>query len=86
MRNAKSIKKVDIFLKRRKKMSYKVLLNQMKSIIANLPSGEKFLLKDIITDPPTRLGRTLYDAVESGEIPNVKYIGQESGSAAYEKL
>ena len=53
-------------------MSYKVLLNQMKSIIANLPSGEKFLLKDIITDPPTRLGRTLYDAVESGEIPNVK--------------
>lgn len=67
-------------------MSYKVLLNQMKSIIANLPSGEKFLLSDIITDPPTRLGRTLYDAVESGEIPDVKYIGQENGTALYQKI
>lgn len=67
-------------------MSYNVLVNQMKSIITNLPSGEKFFLSDIVADPPARLGRTLYDAVVSGDIPNVKYIGQENGIALYQKI
>lgn len=66
-------------------MSYNVLVNQMKSIITNLPPGEKFFLSDIVADPPARLGRTLYDAVVSGDIPNVKYIGQEKGTALYQK-
>ena len=67
-------------------MSYNVLVNQMNSIITNLPSGKKFFLSDIVADPPARLGRTLYDVVESGAIPNVKYIGQENGIALYQKI
>ena len=47
---------------------------------------QKLLLNEIIADPPARLGRTLYEAVASGEIKNVKYIGQENGIAVYEKM
>lgn len=67
-------------------MGFDVLVNQMQSIIVNLPSGKRFLLNEIIADPPARLGRTLYEAVASGEIKNVKYIGQENGIAVYEKM
>lgn len=47
---------------------------------------QKLLLNEIIADPSARLGRTLYEAVASGEIKNVMYIGQENGIAVYEKM
>ena len=55
-------------------MSYKTLENQMKSIISNLPAGKEFCLNEIIENPPAQLGRALYEAVQSGEIPNVTCI------------
>ncbi len=67
-------------------MSYKQLENQMKSIIKNLECGEKFFLRDIIPNPPAQLGRMLYEGVENGEIPNVRYIAKLNGSDQYEKI
>lgn len=67
-------------------MSYNVLVNQMKCIIQSLDSGKEFMLKDIINDPPTRLGRTLFEAVEKGEIPNVRCIGKDGDVEIYIKL
>lgn len=67
-------------------MSYIALENQMRSIISNLPSGEKFFLRDIIPNPPTQLGRTLYQEVQSGAIPNVRYVAKVDGVEQYEKL
>lgn len=58
-------------------MSYKVLENQMRSIINNLPDGKEFYLHDIIENPPAQLGRTLYEDVQSGRIQNVKRITKE---------
>ena len=46
-------------------MSYTALENQMRSIISNLPSGEKFFLRDIIPNPSAQLGRTLYEEVKT---------------------
>lgn len=59
-------------------MSYKALVNQMKSIISSLPEGIEFCLNEIIENPPAQLGRTLYEAVQSGEIPNVICITTDS--------
>lgn len=67
-------------------MSYTTLENQMKSIISNLTSGEKFFLRDIISNPPALLGRKLYEGVQSGSIPNVKFIAKINGADQYEKL
>lgn len=52
-------------------MGYEVQINQMRSIINSLPSGKEFCLHDIIENPSTRLGRTLYEDVQSGKIANV---------------
>lgn len=38
-------------------MGFDVLVNQMQCIIANLPSGKKFLLNEIIADPPGSFGK-----------------------------
>lgn len=65
---------------------YTVLKNQMRAIINNLPAGSKFQLNEIIANPPTRLGRTLYEDVQSGSISNVRYIGKENDIGQYEKL
>lgn len=67
-------------------MSDKALENQMKSVISNLKSGEKFFLRDIISNPPTLLGRKLYESVENGSIPNVKFIAKINGADQYEKM
>lgn len=67
-------------------MSHRALENQMKSIISNLKEGETFMLKDIISDPPARLGRALYEGVQSGDIPKVKCIGPKDGVEIYMKL
>ena len=66
-------------------MSYKELETQMKSIISKLQPGTTFLLKDIISDPPAGLGRTLYECVQSGVIPNVRCTGKTNGVETYEK-
>lgn len=52
-------------------MGYEVLINQMRSAIHSLPVGNEFSLNDIIANPPAQLGRTLYEDVQSGAIPNV---------------
>lgn len=52
-------------------MGYEVLINQMRSIIHSLPVGKEFSLNDIIKNPPARLGRTLYEDVKNGVIPDV---------------
>lgn len=67
-------------------MSHKVLENQMKSVIHSMKPGTEFMLRDIINDPPARLGRTLYEGVESGEIENVVCIEQGKGGDKYRKL
>lgn len=67
-------------------MSYTALGNQMKSIISNLKPGEKFFLRDIISDPPAQLGRKLYEEVQSGAIPNVRFVAKIDGADQYEKL
>lgn len=67
-------------------MSYRQLENQMNSIISNLKTGEKFFLRDIIPNPPAQLGRTLYENVENGAIPNVKFIAKINNADQYEKL
>ena len=67
-------------------MSYKQLENQMNSIINSLKPGEKFFLRDIIPNPPAQLGRTLYESVENGTIPNVKFIAKVNNADQYEKL
>lgn len=67
-------------------MSYTALENQMRSIISSLSSGEKFFLRDIISNPPAQLGRTLYQEVQSGAIPNVQYVAKVDGVEQYEKL
>lgn len=66
-------------------MSHTVLENQMKSIISTLESGTTFMLRDILDNPPALLGRRLYEGVESGEIPNVEFIGKEDGIDKYVK-
>lgn len=67
-------------------MSHKVLENQMRSVINALPSGQTFFLRDIISNPPARLGRTLFDKVQSGTISNVKYLTKIDGIEQYQKL
>lgn len=67
-------------------MGYKVLENQMRSIINNLDQGKEFSLRDIIQNPPARLGRTLYEAVQNGNIPHVQCIGIIDGVEHYKKL
>lgn len=52
-------------------MGYEVQINQMRSIIKSLPSGKEFCLNDILENPPARLGRTLYEDVQSEKIPDV---------------
>lgn len=67
-------------------MGFIVLENQMKSIINSLPAGTNFMLRDIINDPPARLGRCLYEGVQSGEIPNVVYNKKVDGVESYTKI
>lgn len=67
-------------------MSYVVSENQMRSIINSLPSGKTFFLRDIISNPPARLGRTLFEEVQSGEIPNVVYNKKVDGVETYTKI
>lgn len=68
-------------------MSHKVLENQMKSIINSLESGTEFVLKDIISDPPTLLGRRLREGVDSGEIAGVMFMGCDENKAdKYRKI
>lgn len=66
-------------------MSFQVLENQMKSIIKTLDAGTEFYLKDIINDPPSRLGVTLYQGVADGSIPDVTFIGKVEGCDKYRK-
>ena len=67
-------------------MRYTALENQMKSIISNLPARKKFMLRDIINDPPALLGRRLYEGVKSGEIPNVEFNEKVDGVETYTKI
>lgn len=67
-------------------MSYNVLKNQMRSTINSLPAGEKFFLRDIISNPPAQLGRTLFEEVQSGAIANVKYLSTVDGVEQYQKM
>ncbi len=67
-------------------MGQEVLKNQMRSIINSLPSGKTFFLRDIISNPPARLGRTLFEEVQSGAISNVKYLTSVDGIEQYQKL
>lgn len=67
-------------------MGYQVLENQMKSIIQSLKPGTEFMLRDIIANPPARLGRKLFEGVQSGEIENVVCIEKGKGSDKYRKI
>lgn len=65
---------------------YGPLEEEMKSTIHGLASGEEFTIADILSNPPARLGRTLYEEVQSGEIPNVQYLGRINRKSRYRKL
>lgn len=67
-------------------MGYEVLEHQMRSFISNMKQGEKFFLRDIISNPPAQLGVTLYKEVQNGTIPNVRYLGKIKDIDQYEKL
>lgn len=67
-------------------MGYEVLRNQMQSVICNLPAGTEFAIKDIISNPPARLGRTLFEEVQNGTIKNVQCLGKVDGVEQYKKL
>lgn len=66
-------------------MSYTALENQMRSIISNLSAGTEFFLRDIIMNPPAQLGRTLFEEVQSGKIPNVECFEKVDGVEHYRK-
>lgn len=66
-------------------MSYTALENQMRSIISNLSAGTEFFLRDIIVNPPAQLGRTLFEEVQSGTIPNVVCFEKVDGVEHYRK-
>ncbi len=69
------------------KSTYAELYKEMVSKIEKLPTGKVFFLRDLISTPPTLLGRWLYDNVENGVIPNVEYLGAiGSDSAQYKKI
>lgn len=59
-------------------MSFQELEKQMKNIISNLKPDTVFLLRDIISNPPSLLGKILYNGVESGEIADVEFIGKDA--------
>ncbi len=67
-------------------MGYKALVNQMKCVIASLDPDTEFFLQDIMVNPPAILGRTLYEGVDKGTIPNVECIGIVDGVEKYRKL
>ena len=67
-------------------MGHEVLENQMRSIINSMPLGKTFFLRDIIANPPARLGRTLFEEVQSGAITNVKYLTKVDGIEQYQKM
>lgn len=66
-------------------MSYKSLENQMRCIINSLPVGKEFCLNEIIENPPAQLGRTLFEDVQNGKIPNVVCTGKVKGVEQYKK-
>lgn len=67
-------------------MGYEALENQMKSVINSLESGKEFFLRDVMQNPQPMLGRKLYEAVQNGDIPNVKWIENVDGVNRYKKL
>ena len=67
-------------------MSYTALENQMRSTISNLSSGTVFFLRDVIINPPAQLGRTLFEEVQNGTIPNVRYLAKVDGVEQYQKM
>ncbi len=59
----------------------------MVKSIENLPVGTIFFLRNLIDNPPSLLGKWLYDHVESGDIKNVKHLGNDGSDAEkYEKI
>lgn len=67
-------------------MSYKAQENLMRSVISSLKPGEKFFLRDIVSETHPQLGITLLKEVRNGDIPNVKYVGTVKGVDQFEKL
>ena len=65
--------------------NYEPLVNQMRSIIQNLPSGQEFSLSDILVNPPAQLGRRLFEDVNGGKIPNVQHLGKVNNVERYKK-
>ena len=67
-------------------MSHVELENHMRKIIDKLQPGTVFILRDIISDPPARLGRQLYEDVQSGKIKDVVLHGKSDGVEQYKKI
>lgn len=65
---------------------YDVLENQMRASIDSMSPGYEFEMNDVIANPPAQLGRTLFEAVQSGRIPNVQCLGKVNGIERYRKL
>lgn len=67
-------------------MTYKDLMNKLKTAIPEITSGVQFYIRDIIDCPPALLGRKFYDAVANGTITGVEHIGYGDGAEKYRKL
>lgn len=56
----------------------KLLHEVVAKVDKHLKKGEKFMLRDIIDNPPSGLGVRFFKDVSNGKIPNVKSLGQNS--------
>lgn len=67
-------------------MKHKELEMHMKQLIDKLAPGTEFMLRELIPNPPSLLGRYLYEGVQNGTIPGVCFIGKVAGVDKYKKV
>ena len=66
-------------------MSHNELRGQMEKRIAMIEPGKEFSLRDIMGECPSVLGKTLFESVRNGNIPNVECLGKFDGVDKYRK-
>lgn len=67
-------------------MSHKELEIHMKQLINKLAPGTEFMLRDLIPNPPSLLGKHLNEGVRNGTIKDVRFVGKVENVDKYIKL
>ncbi len=65
---------------------YKALLDTVERNIQAVPSGIRFRLRNLLSNPPAGVGRKLCQDVLSGKYPDVRVASQDKESVIYEKI